>query len=44
MITTILLVFAFVFFVCAAFNINPPRCNLGWLGLAFWVLSLLWGR
>lgn len=42
MISTILLVFAFVFFIIAAFwNPSPARVNLGWLGLASWVLSAL---
>jgi hypothetical protein len=45
MISLILLVFAFVCFVMAAFwNPSPPRVNLGWLGLAFWVLSLILGQ
>ena len=42
MLTMILLVFAFVCLLLAAFNIpTPPRVNLGWLGLAFWVLSII---
>lgn len=40
MISTILLVFAFVLFVIAAFNV-PARWNLIAGGLAFWVLSIL---
>ena len=40
MITTILLVFAFVCFVLAAFTV-PSRVNLTALGLAFWVSTLL---
>lgn len=42
MINTILLVFAFVLFVLAAFNV-PARWNLVAAGLAFWVLSILLG-
>lgn len=42
MISTILLVFAFVIFVIAAFNV-PARWNLIAAGLAFWVLSILLG-
>lgn len=42
MISTILLVFAFVIFVLAAFNV-PARFNLVAAGLAFWVLSILLG-
>lgn len=44
-ITLILLAFAFVSFVLAAFLPSPPaRPNLGWLGLAFWVAAELLGR
>ena len=42
MLSTILLVFSFVFFVIAALNI-PARFNLIAAGLAFWVLSILLG-
>jgi hypothetical protein len=42
MLTTILLIFAFVLFVLAAIGIpTPPRFNLIAAGLAFWVLALL---
>jgi hypothetical protein len=42
MISTILMVFAFVLLTLAAFNCPvPPRLNLGWLGMAFWCLSVL---
>lgn len=41
MITTILLVVAFVCFLLAAFNVNIPRLNFIGLGLACWVLTLL---
>ena len=44
MLGTILLVFAFVLLVLAAFNVpTPPRLNLGWAGMACWVLSILIG-
>lgn len=43
MISTILLVFAFVLAVCAALNVNPPRVSLGWAALACYFLSLLLG-
>ena len=36
----ILLAFAFALFVLAGLNITHPRCNLGWLGLAFLTLAL----
>lgn len=42
MITTILLVFAFVLFCLATFNVSA-RWNLIAAGLAFWVLSILLG-
>jgi len=42
MLTLILMVFSFVCLLLAAFNIpTPPRINLGWLGLAFWCLSII---
>jgi hypothetical protein len=40
MISTILLVFAFVLFCVATFNV-PARWNLIAAGLAFWVASVL---
>jgi hypothetical protein len=40
MLATILLVFAFCLAAIAAFW-NPPKINLGWLGFALYVLSLL---
>ena len=44
MLGIILLVFAFVLLVVAAFGWTPrPTVNLGWLGLALWVLSILLG-
>lgn len=44
MLGTILMVFAFVLLMLAAFNVPaPPRLNLGWLGMAFWCLALLLG-
>jgi hypothetical protein len=44
MLNLILLVFAFVCLMLAAFNVPaPPRFNLGWLGMAFWCLSLILG-
>ena len=42
MIGLILLVFAFVLFVLATFNVSA-RWNLIAAGLAFWVLSVLIG-
>ena len=42
MIATILLVFAFVLFVLATFNV-PSKFSLIAAGLAFWVLSVLLG-
>ena len=48
MLSTILLVFAFVFAVIAALfatTMNRPPINVhfGWLAIAFWILSLLLG-
>ena len=43
MLETILMVFALVFFCCAAANVPYPRVSFGWLGLAFWVLAILFG-
>jgi hypothetical protein len=43
MISTILLVFAFVLAVLAMFNIGSPRWSLGWASLACYFLSLLLG-
>jgi hypothetical protein len=41
-ISLILLVFAFVLLMLAAFNIpNPPKVHLGWLGLACVCLSVI---
>ena len=37
----ILLVLAFVFLALAAAKVEPARVNLGALGLALWVLTLL---
>jgi hypothetical protein len=44
MISTILLVFAFVLAVLAAFNTPvPPRFNLLAAAIAFWIASVLFG-
>jgi len=45
MLGTILMVFAFVLLLLAAFNVpSPPRLSIGWLGLSFWCLALLLGE
>ena len=36
----VLLCLAFVLFLLAGFNVNPPRAALGWLGLAALTLAL----
>jgi hypothetical protein len=41
MLTTILIVAAFVLLLLAAVNIPSPHLNLGWMGLALWVLAEL---
>ena len=50
MLGTILLVFAFVFFIVRSFQSGGPLPgqswpfpHLGWMGLAFWVASILFG-
>lgn len=37
----IIIVLSFVCLLLAAFDVKAPRVNLGWLGLALWVLSQL---
>lgn len=44
MVTTILIVFAFVLFVLAALNVPSPRVGLVPAGLACWVASQFVGR
>jgi len=41
MLHVILLVFAFVLFLLAAFNVPSPRVNLIGAGLACWVATLI---
>jgi hypothetical protein len=36
----VLLAFAVVLFVLAAFNVSLPRVSLGWLGLALLTIAL----
>lgn len=43
MLTTLLLLLAFISFVLAAFGASVSRVNLVALGLALWVLSILLG-
>ena len=43
MVSTILLVFAFVLAVLAALNVGQPRWSLGWASLACYYLSILLG-
>lgn len=40
-VNIILLIIAFICLLLAALNIPSNRVSLGWLGLSFWVLSLL---
>lgn len=44
MLTTILLVFAFVLAVCAAAGVPSGRVALGWAALACYFASLLFGH
>lgn len=41
MLHTILIVLGLVCFALAAFNVNPPRVSIGWLGAAFIGVALL---
>lgn len=41
MLTTILMVFAFVLIVCAGVGVPSGRWALGWIGLACWALAVL---
>lgn len=42
MIVTILMAFALVLLILAAFNVGQhPRVTLGWLGMAFWAAAYL---
>jgi hypothetical protein len=43
MLGTILLVFAFVCAVLAAYGVNGGRWQLGWASLGFYFASLLFG-
>jgi hypothetical protein len=44
MVITILMLLAFVLLaVCAAGVPSPPRFQLGWAGLAVWVLAQIMG-
>lgn len=37
----IAMVLGFVCLLLAALNVSAPRVNLGWLGLALWLLGVL---
>ena len=39
-----LTIVALILLILAAFNVPTGPVNIGWLGLAFWVLSTLWGK
>jgi hypothetical protein len=41
MITNFLLVLACVLLFLSAFGVNAPKVQLGWLGLALWLLSIV---
>lgn len=43
MLSTILLVFAFVCAVLAAYGVNGGRWQLGWAGMAFYFASIIFG-
>ena len=37
----VLIIIAFVLVLMSALNVQAPRINLGWAGLAVWLFSLL---
>lgn len=39
-----LVIVAIILLFLAAFNIPTPKVSVGWLGLAFWALSTIWGK
>jgi len=39
-----LTIVACILLLLASFNVPTGRVSIGWLGLAFWVLSTIWGR
>lgn len=40
-----LTIVAFILFILAALNVpSGPYVNLGWLGLAFWCFSTIYGK
>lgn len=43
MILALVIVSAILLFL-AAFNVPTGRVSIGWLGLAFFVLSTVWGQ
>jgi hypothetical protein len=43
MLTTVLLIIAFVFLLCGARSIIVWGFNLGWVGLALWLLVVILG-
>ena len=39
-----LLIVAFILLLLASFNVSTGPVSIGWLGLAFFVLSFFWGK
>ncbi len=39
-----LVIVAVILFCLAAANVPTGPVNIGWLGLAFWALSTIWGK
>ena len=40
-VSLVIQVIAVICLFCAAIGVNAPKVNLGWLGLALWLLSLM---
>ena len=42
MVSTAFVIVALILLILAALAVSVPRVQVGWLGLAFWVASLVW--
>lgn len=43
-IVLVLVIIAIILLALAAFNVPTGKVSIGWLGLAFYVLSTVWGQ
>lgn len=39
-----LFIVSFILLVLASFNVPSGPVNIGWLGMAFFVLTFIWGK